>query len=158
MVNTTPVTLSTGLGEIMAPQTLMTPLLMTPEGQITVEPGALHGRSEMESGLRFVKRREELVEGAQRHWLVWVAIELDAATQPVRYKGIAVSELWVDRANQVGYKNLAASVNRISEAIRGGVNLKAMTSTEKAAIKQQLLLLSSASWEQSAPSLKDALA
>ena len=158
MVNTKSVTLSTGLGEIMAPQTLMMPLLMTPEGKITVEPGALHGRSEVESGLRFVKRREELVDGARRHWLVWVAIELDAANQPVRYKGIAVSELWVDHANQVGYKNLAASVNRISEAIRGGVNLKTLSRAEKTAIKQQILSISSASWEQSAPSLKDALA
>ena len=51
----TTVPLTTGLGEIIAPRTLLTVLLLTPEGTISVEPGALHGRSELETRLRMKK-------------------------------------------------------------------------------------------------------
>ena len=45
--------LSTGVGEMMAPQTLLTVLILSPLGEIKLDPGALHGRSEIESSLRF---------------------------------------------------------------------------------------------------------
>ncbi len=151
------VPLSSGLGEVVAPQTLMMPLVITPEGTISVEPGALHGRSELEGTLRFVQKREEITE-AQRYWIIWVAVELDAANQPVRYKGVAVSELWVDPSKQLGYKSVAESVNRMAEAMRGGVNFKTITSAEKTVIKQQLISLSSETWERSSQPVKDALA
>ena len=150
------VSLSSGLGEVVAPQTLMMPLVMTPEGAISIEPGALHGRSHVEGAVQFVQKRDELT-GGQRHWIIWVAVELDPANQPVRYKGIAVSELWVDPSTQRGYKSVAESVNRMAEAMRGGVNFKTMTSAEKAAIKQQLMTLSPETWQRSSQPLKDAL-
>ena len=151
-----PVELSSGLGEVVAPHTLMMPLVMTPEGTLSVEPGALHGRSEVEGALRFAQKREEIAQ-AQRYWIVWVAVELDAANQPVRYKGIAVSELWVDPSTQRGYKSVAESVNRMAEAMRGGVNFKTMTSAEKTAVKQQLVALSSDAWGRATETLRRAL-
>ncbi len=54
------VALSTGLGEIMAPGTLVTVLMLSPDGTITVEPGALHGRSALEQSLQLVSRRDQL--------------------------------------------------------------------------------------------------
>ena len=151
-----PVPLSTSLGELMAPQTLVTALLISPDGTIALEPGALHGRSQLEGRLRFVSRREELRE-PQRHWFIWVAVELDDANQPVRYKGLAASELWVDPGQQAGYKVLAESINRMSEAMRGGVNLKTLGAGEKRLIAQQLAALSAEAWERSAQPLKDEL-
>ena len=153
---TTPIALSTGLGEVMAPQTLVVPLILSPDGQVTVEPGALHGRSGIESSVRMVQQRSEIADG-RCHWCAWVAVELDAASQPVRYKGLAVSELWVDPTRRLGYKSLAESVNRIAEAMRGGVNCNTMTGAEKAAVKQQLSALSPESWERSPQALKDTL-
>ena len=153
---TKPVALSSGLGEVMAPQTLVIPLILSPDGQVTIEPGALHGRSEIESSVRMVQQRSDVADG-QCYWCAWVAVELDAANQPVRYKGLAVSELWVDPTRRLGYKSLAESVNRIAEAMRGGVNLKTMTGREKAAVKQHMSTLSSGSWERCPQALKDAL-
>ena len=157
MVNAKSVPLSTGLGEMMAPHMLVSALILTSEGKITVEPGALHGRSELEGTLRFVQKREELTN-AQRYWFIWVAIELDDANRPLRYKGFAVSELWVDPVNRLGYKNVVESVNRMAEAMRGSTNLKTMTQTDKAAVAQRLITLSPESWERSLRSLKDVIA
>lgn len=152
-----PVQLSSGLGEVMAPQTLLTPLLLTPEGEITVEPGALHGRSGLEGTLQFVQKREELGD-AKRYWLIWVATELDAANQPLRYKGLSVSELWVDPTKRLGYKSVAQSVNRMSEALRGGVNVSAIDVEARLAISNQLQTLHRDAWERTHDTLKSALA
>ena len=140
----------------MAPQTLVMALVLAPDGTVTIEPGALHGRSTIESALRFVQKREELTD-AQTYWFVWVAIELDAANQPVRYKGLAASELWVDPTRRLGYKSVAESVNRMAEAMRGGVNLKRLGLKEHSAVREQLVSLSAEGWTRSSPSLKDAL-
>ena len=153
---TGPIPLTTGLGEIMAPRTLLTALLLTPDGTISVEPGALHGRSELESRLQWVREKEQLTD-PRLVWLVWVAVELDASNVPVRYKGVASSELWVDREQRVGYKVLAEHVNRMAEALRGGINLKTLGAKEKALIAQQLRSVGSDVWERSADNLKDAL-
>ena len=141
----------------MAPHTLLTPLLLTPEGEITVEPGALHGRSGLESTLRIVQKREELGGEAKRYWLIWIATELDASDQPLRYKGLSVSELWVDPLKRLGYKSLADSVNRIAEALRGGMNLKTLSGPETGLVAQQLQALAPHAWERTAQPFKDAL-
>ena len=148
--------LGPAIGEIMAPQTLVTPLILSPDGTITVDPGALHGRSAIESSLRFVQKPDQ-VPNAQIWWMVWVAVELDAANTPVRYQGLAVSELWVDPVSKTGYKALAESVNRMSEAMRGGINLKTLGEREKVKIAQQLQALSAEAWERSPQPLKDGL-
>jgi len=54
---TGPIPLTTGLGEIMAPGTLLTTLVLSPDGKISIEPGALHGRSELESRLQWVREK-----------------------------------------------------------------------------------------------------
>lgn len=151
------VPLSTGLGEVMAPQTLVTALILSPDGSLAVEPGALHGRSAIEQSVRLVTRREELGPDVQLHWCVWVAIELDGASQPVRYQGVAASELWIDPSNRLSYKVLAESVNRMAEAMRGGVNLKTMEAGSRAVIGRQLAALSCEVWDRSPEALKAAL-
>jgi hypothetical protein len=151
-----PIGLTTGLGEVMAPQTLLSALVLAPDGAIRVDPGALHGRSEIESSVRLARRREELAE-PQLWRLIWVAIELDEANRPVRYKGLAASELWIDRARDLGYKVLAEHVNRMSEALRGGLNLKALDQRAKQQIARQLESLSAEAWAKSAEPLRRAL-
>ena len=177
-----PVALTTALGEVMAPPpvfgptgpsgagpaaggktgggvepgVLVTALILSPEGRISVEPGALHGRSELESSLRFVQRRDQLADPAA-YWFVWVAVELDGAQRPLRYKGVAASELLVNRDAQAGYKSVAENVNRMSEAMRGSVNLKTLDARAKSLIREQLTALGSEVWERSAPAFKEAV-
>ncbi len=154
----TTVPLRTDLGERLDPQTLVTVLVVSPEGSVRVDPGALHGRSELESGLRFVTQREQLHQ-AERHWFVWAAVELEASSGALlRYKGLAVSEVWVDRAGKAGYKVLAEHVNRMSEAWRGMVNLKTLDAGAKGVIREQLVALGPELWQRSAPALQEALA
>ena len=151
------VPLSTGVGEVMAPQTLLTALILTPEGTITIEPGALHGRSGIGSAIQLTKQRDQLLN-AETYWLVWVAVELDPSNQPVRYTGASVSELFVDQVNKIGYKVLAEHVNRMAEALRGGVNLKTLDGRSRALIREQLAALSPEVWQRSAPAFREALA
>ena len=149
--------LSSGVGEIMAPQTLVAALILSPDGTIKVDAGALHGRSEIEQTLRMASSRGE-PSSAKIYWFLWVAVELDGSNAPVRYKGIAASELFVDPATGVGYKMLTEQVNRMAEAMRGGVNLKTIGASERAAIRRYLMNFSSGVWEQSADTFKGALA
>ena len=151
-----PVALTTGLGEVMEPGTLVTALILSPEGRISVEPGALHGRSEVESSLQFAQKRDQLA-GATTFWFVWVAVELDGTSRPVRYKGVAVSELLVDQASRAGYRSVTENVNRMSEAMRGGINLKTLDERAKSLIREQLIAVGASVWDRSAPTLKEAL-
>ncbi len=150
------VPLTTGLGEVMEPGTLVTALILSPDGRMSVEPGALHGRSEIESSLQFAQKREQLADAAI-FWFVWVAVELDGTNHPIRYKGIAVSELIVDQAAQTGYRSVTENVNRMSEAMRGGINLKTLDVRAKSLIREQLVTLGADVWDRSTPTLKEAL-
>ena len=152
----TTVPLRSGLGEMMGPNTCMTALLVSPDGGASLEPGALHGRSRVESGIRFVPQRDELGEHAELHWLIWLAIEMDGQ-QPVRYVGASASEMWIDAERKVGWKVLAAQVNGMSSALRGEVNLKGVGARERAIAGRQLIALSGDAWDAS-PKLKEALA
>ncbi len=149
--------LSSGVGEVMAPQTLVTALILSPDGTIKVDAGALHGRSEIEQTLRMASSRGEPTS-AKIYWFLWLAVELDNANAPVRYKGLAASELFVDPSTGVGYKMLTEQVNRMAEAMRGGVNLKTIGAAERAVIRQYLMEFGSGVWEQSADAFKGALA
>ena len=151
------VPLTVGLGEIVAPGALLTALILAPDGTIALDPGALHGRSELEQSLQIAPTFDQ-VQNAQVYWIVWVAVELDEPETPVRYTGVAVSELWVDPAQKIGYKVLAEHVNRMAEALRGGLNLKTLGAHERALIARQLALLGPAVWERTADALKGALA
>ena len=88
--------------------------------------------------------------------MVWVAIELDAANQPLRYKGVSVCELWVNPQTRRGYKSVSESVNRMSEAMRDGVNVSRLTPQTRAGVAQQLIAIGRELWERSLDSLKRA--
>ena len=150
------VPLTTGLGEIMEPGTLMVVLVLSPDGTVTSDSGALHGRSQLESSLQFVQKREQ-IHDPQVYRLIWIAVEIDPAQAPICYKGIAASELLVDTKKALGYKSLADSVNRMSEAMRGGANLKTLDPNGRTLVRQQLMSLGSEVWERSSQLFREAL-
>lgn len=154
MTNSIP--LASGLGEVMAPGILVAPLVLSPDGQGKFDPGALHGRSQLESQLSFTGQRASVAEG-QSHWMVWVAIQLDASNAPVCYHGLSVSELWVDPTRRIGYKSVAAQVNRMAEAMRGDVKVGALTPELRRAVRQHLTTLNPSLWASSSEALKKVL-
>ena len=140
----------------MAPQTLVAPLVIGPDGSSAWDAGALHGRSRIEQGLQWVTAREQVPSPCSA-WLVWVAMELDASNQPVRYKGLSASEILLNPAQGVGYKSVADHVNRISEAVRGQVNASRLDAAARASVSRHLMTLSGALWNDAPPSLRQAL-
>ncbi len=142
------VALSSGFGEVMAPHTLVTALVVSPDGFVKLDPGALHSRSEVESALEFVKQRE-LVRNGAIWWVVWVAVELDASNRPLRYHGVSVSEMVIDAPASRGYKSLAEHVNRMSEAMRGGITLGTLKPEFRPSVKEQLFAVGGPLWEAS---------
>ena len=102
--------------------------------------------------MRFLQLWQELVGQGQVHWVVWIAVEMDPANQLVRYKGVSVSEWLVNQETRVYYKSLAEAVNRMSEAMRGGVNVARLTPHARSAVKQQLISLGPELWDRT-PSL-----
>ena len=149
--------LSHGVGEVMAPQTLVTAFIFAPDGSIRVDAGALHGRSEIERHTTLVSRQEFLA-GGQPFLIVWVAIELDGANRPIRYKGLSVCQLLIDPKQQLAYKSLSEHVNRMGEAIRGDVNISRLSPEQRRMVKQQLVSLGAALWDASDAEFKGALA
>jgi len=149
--------LSSTVGELMAPHTLVTALIVTPQGEVSLEPGALHGRSALESRLTMVPQRALLGEG-EVFLVVWVAIELDASDNPFRYKGLTVSELFVNAKQHLAFKSLAEHVNRMSGAIRGDVNATQVSPAARRGVKAQLINMGTEVWNRSAPSFQEALA
>ena len=149
--------LAAGLGEAAAPGILLTALILSPDGTVVVDPGALHGRSELEQSLQIAPAFDQVTD-AQVYRIVWVAVELDGTDAPVRYAGVSVSELWVDPVRKVGYKMLAEHVNRMTDAMRGGSSVHTLGAHERSLVAQQLASLSPALWERTADALKGALA
>ena len=151
-----PVPLSTKLGELMGPQTFVTAVVIGPDGTAQLDPGALHGRSELESRYQFVQKRE-LVEDARSCWIVWVALEMEAANQPRAYKGLSVSGFVIDLKRRVAYKSLSQHVNQMSNAMQGSVAVDQLTPHTRQLVKDQLLAISPQLWERSPEALKQAL-
>jgi len=140
----------------MAPQTLVTALVLSPDGSVELDAGALHGRSVFESQFQFVKPKT-LVPNSQTAWIIWVAIELDASNQPLRYKGLSTSELLVNLQHRLGYKSLADQVNRISEAIQGQASVARLDASARRVVVEKLRQLDAKLWEHADPALRAAL-
>ncbi len=172
---TGPISLSNNIGEIMAPGTLVTALTAvarpsacdtsSPAGigparsssawDVRLDPGALHGRSELEQRFHFGPKQS--VCEASSCWIVWLAIELDAANRPVRYKGASLCELLVNSQTKAAYKSMAEHVNRMSEAMRGEVRVERLPVDIRRAVREQLMAIGSELWQQASETFRAAI-
>ena len=149
--------LTTRMGEVMAPGVLVTSLMLAPDGTLTLDPAALHGRSALESQVtEWVRQRQQVGQG-RRYWVIWVAIELDAEQRPARYVGLSLAELIVDLQRRMGYKSVAVYVNRMTEAMQGRVSLEPLSFLERQRLREELIRLDPEVWERSESRVKDAL-
>ena len=128
-------------------------IIFTENGSV-IDNGSLHGRSAVEAGVEFVAERETL-ENPRRVPLVWLARE--GHPQELKgYLGLVAVEMVIDHEAGRGWKNLAEHANRMTDAVRGEVDVGALTAVERAQVRSLLETVDSDSL-QAAPNLLDAL-
>ncbi len=128
-------------------------IIFTENGAI-LDNGSLHGRSAVEEGVEFVTERETL-ENPRRVPMVWLARE--GHPQELKgYLGLVAVEMVIDHEAGRGWKNLAEHANRMTDAVRGEVDVGLLTKDERAQVRSLLEALD-AGQLQAAPHLLDAL-
>ncbi len=106
------------------------------ERRVFIDNGAVHGKSQLERSLQFVKNQGELKQ-PRRVWVVWVTIKRFAQTGQ-GFHGAMPFSLWIDESGKMGYKSLAEQVNQMDRAIQGRVNLEGMSPEERNELKEYL--------------------
>lgn len=123
-------------------------------GEAVVDNGSLHGRSAIEVGVEFVDERESL-ESPRRVPLAWLARE--GHPQDLQgYLGLVAVEMLVDQDAGRGWKNLAEHTNRMTDALRGTVDVGLLTQAEREQVRS-LLEAIDAEQLQAAPHILEAL-
>lgn len=116
--------------------------------QATVSPGALHAKSPVEAGVRWVDDRSQVPQG-RCYWVVWIA---QGGGRGIR--GAVASPMWIDRQAMVGYKHLPGHVNDMSRAMKGVVDLQSLTPAQRRAVRDAILAKAPQVWEATDPSVR----
>ncbi|WP_281883775.1 YwhD family protein [Paenibacillus sp. YYML68] len=116
--------------------------------------GALHAKSRVEKGIKFVPNKED-APGGRTCWIVWVAV--DFKEEGKYYAGVTSCEMTVDPDNRRGWKLLADHVNRMDHALKRRILLDNIGEHEKQLLKQFLIDNDPGMWERSGDDLKAAL-
>jgi hypothetical protein len=124
------------------------------EGEAVIDVGAMHARSVVEKGIKFLKTKEEVPNG-KPYWLVWVTIDRDE-TGPY-YAGVTACEMTVDRSIRRGYKSLPEHVNRMDKSIKRHIIVDHMDEKSKIVLRDFLINHNTQLWENSTQQLKDEL-
>jgi len=124
------------------------------EGEAFVDIGAMHARSVVEKGIKFLKTKEEVPNG-KPYWLVWVTI--DRKTEGPYYAGVTACEMTVDRSIRRGYKSLPEHVNRMDKSIKRHIIVDHMDDRSKEILTDFLKKHDPNMWENSEQKLKDDL-
>ncbi|WP_449620153.1 YwhD family protein [Robertmurraya sp. Marseille-Q9965] len=125
------------------------------EGEAVVDIGAMHARSAVEKGIKFLKTKEEVPNG-KPYWLVWVTI--DRKEEGPYYAGVTACEMTVDRSIRRGYKSLPEHVNRMDKSLKRHIIVEHMDEKSKGILTEFLKKHDPGMWERSAQQLKDDLA
>ncbi|WP_153127003.1 YwhD family protein [Peribacillus tepidiphilus] len=123
-------------------------------GEAVVDVGAMHARSAVEKGIKFLPNKEEVPNG-KPYWLVWVAIERRA--EGPYYAGVTACEMTVDREIRRGYKSLPEHVNKLDKALKRKIMVDHMDAKSKNVLKEFLVKHDAGMWERSSDELKKQL-
>lgn len=124
------------------------------DGVAKVDDAVLHGRSDIERGIRFTQDRAAVTGGDVYH-VVYVAMR--GADGGLYYQGACAVELLIDRPNRRGFRDIAASVNRISDAVDGEVDLGAMSHPDREALVALLEERGRDVWQRTPESVRQRL-
>jgi len=101
------------------------------DGEARVDDAVLHGRSDIERGIRFSASPEGLLP--DERWSV-VFVAMKKGPQGLIYYGASQAPLWIDRPGRRGYRDIARSVNSMSDAIAGRVELAGLSEDDMRAV------------------------
>ncbi|WP_370873939.1 YwhD family protein [Oikeobacillus pervagus] len=125
------------------------------EGEAFVDIGAMHARSTVEKGIKFLPNKEE-VKGGKPYWLVWVTI--DRNEEGPYYYGVTACEMTVNREIRRGYKSLPEHVNRMDKSMKGHIIVDHMDEKSKKVLGEFLKNHDENIWRHSSEELKSSLA
>jgi hypothetical protein len=123
-------------------------------GEAAVDIGALHARSTVERGIKFLKGKEEVPNG-KPYWLVWVTIE--TKEEGPLYAGVTACEMTVDRSIRRGYKSLPEHVNRMDKSLKRHIIVEHMDDKSKTVLAEFLKSHNAEMWNRSTDELKKGL-
>lgn len=123
-------------------------------GEASIEVGALHARSPVEKGIKFLTNKEEVPNG-KPYWLIWVTI--DRSEEGPYYAGVTACEMTVDREIRRGYKSLPEHVNKMDKSIKRHIMVTHMDDKSKKVLVDFLKDHDAGMWERSLQQLKDDL-
>ncbi|MRX71120.1 hypothetical protein GJU40_02910 [Bacillus lacus] len=125
------------------------------EGEAFIDIGAMHARSTVEKGIKFLKTKEEVPNG-KPYWLVWVTV--DRKQEGPYYAGVTACEMTVDRSIRRGYKSLPEHVNKMDKSIKRHIMVNFMDETSKRILSDFLKNHNADMWNNSSDELKKGLA
>jgi hypothetical protein len=133
----------------------VSPVIIDVESEeAVVDIGAMHARSEVEKGIKFLKTKEE-VPNAKPYWLVWVT--MDRKAEGPYYAGVTACEMTVNREARRGFKSLPDHVNKMDKSLKRNIMVKHMDPKSKRTLTEFLQNHNSGMWERSSQQLKDDL-
>lgn len=123
-------------------------------GEAFVDMGAMHARSEVEKGIKFLTNKDEVPNG-KPYWLVWVTV--DHKKEGPYYAGVAACELTVDREIRRGYKSLPEHVNKMDKSLKRHIIVDHIDQKSKKILADFLRNFNEQMWDLSEQKLKDDL-
>lgn len=120
-------------------------------GEAIVDIGAMHARSAVERGIKFLKSKEEVPNG-KAYWLVWVTI--DRKPEGPYYAGVTACEMTVDRSIRRGYKSLPDHVNKMDKSMKRHIMVDNMDDKSKKVLADFLKNHDQQLWDNSLEQLK----
>jgi YwhD family len=133
----------------------MSPVIVdVTEGEAYVDLGAMHARSVVEKGIKFLMSKDEVPNG-KPYWLVWVTIE--RTEEGPYYAGVTACEMTVDREIRRGYKSLPEHVNKMDKSLKRHIMVDFMDAKSKQVLAQFLENHDAGMWARSKDELKTGL-
>lgn len=123
-------------------------------GEAEIDVGAMHARSAVEKGIKFLPNKDEVPNG-KPYWLVWVTI--DRNEEGPYYAGVTACEMTVDREIRRGYKLLPLHVNYMDKSLKRHIIVEHMDEKSKKVLAEFLRNHNADLWKNSAEELKNGL-
>src|SRR6478735_1540596 len=120
-------------------------------GDAVIDVGAMHARSVVEKGIKFLPSKDEVPNG-KPYWLVWVTI--DRKPEGAYYAGVTACEMTVDREIRRGYKSLPEHVNRMDKSMKRHIIVDHMDKKSKQILEDFLRSHNEECWNNSSEELK----
>jgi hypothetical protein len=133
----------------------ISPVFVCPsDEEVFVDIGAMHARSVVEKGIKFLPNKDEVPNG-KLYWLVWVTI--DRKQEGPYYAGVTACEMTVDREIRRGYKSLPEHVNKMDKSLKRRIMVEEMDNKSKDLLREFLKSHNEEVWTLSNDDLKEAL-